>query len=316
MNSNFFDKNEPTPIESIVYCLENGQQVDFAIKRDDLIDKHISGNKWRKLKFNALAVLNDNNYQGIASFGGAFSNHIAALAALGNQLNIPTLGFIRCHEIDINNPTLKRAQQMGMELVPLSREQYKQRNQSEFIEQLRQQYPDYFLVPEGGSNDLASQGLKELAYEISEQSSGDYDYIACAIGSGGTIQGLLDAMPEQKFIGVAVVNDTELLTRLTNKYHDRLIIITDNLTKGYGKTNDQLNHFCLNFYRQTNVPVEPVYTGKLMYQLVKLLGTNNAFKTTKVLTIHTGGLQGIKGQIFRCQCRPDQWQPIIDHLDF
>ena len=135
--------------------------MNFQVKRDDLIDPQISGNKWRKLKYN-FKQLADSSYLGIASFGGAFSNHIAALAAAGNRANISTLGFIRTHELDLTNPTLQLAHSKGMKLVALSREEYRQRRDPEFIANLQKLYPNYLFVPEGGSNRSASDGVKRV----------------------------------------------------------------------------------------------------------------------------------------------------------
>ncbi len=308
MNTDFFDLVPNTAIKKCHFTNRQGNQLQLQIKRDDLVDLQISGNKWRKLKYN-FKQLADSPYRGIASFGGAFSNHIAALAAAGYRANIATLGFIRSHEIDSNNPTLQFATEKGMKLVALSREEYRKRKQPEFIEQLQQAYPDYFFVPEGGSNELASLGLKELAEEITQQSS--TNTIACAIGSGGTISGLLDHLPEHQFIGVAAVNDKPLLTQLQEKYGSRLTLNTSTLFGGYGKTNDQLNEFCFEFSKQTQVPIEPIYTGKLFYALCE----QELAKSKEVLAIHTGGLQGLKGLSYRHQCPPHLWQQAESLLD-
>ena len=310
MSYQIFGSQAATPIQHVQYQREDSSTVSFSIKRDDLIDPQISGNKWRKLKYN-FSQLKQSKFQGIASFGGAFSNHIAALAAAGHKSNTPTLGFIRTHQIDENNPTLALARKRGMTLVPLSRNDYKLRADPDFLSQLQSQYPAFMFVPEGGSNEFAQQGLFELGVEIAEQSNSDV--IACAIGSGGTISGLLDALPNQRFIGVAAVNDEPLLANLKQKYGERLDIDTSTLFGGYGKSNDRLNAFCLDFFKQTRIPIEPVYTGKLFYYLCH----SGEFKNgkEKVLAIHTGGLQGLKGLDYRHQSQPSVWRPIIEQLD-
>ncbi|NVK23490.1 MAG: pyridoxal-phosphate dependent enzyme, partial [Gammaproteobacteria bacterium] len=251
-----------------------------------------------------------SNYKGIASFGGAFSNHIAALAAAGKRYNVPTLGFIRTHAIDEKNPTLQLAKSFGMTLIALSRDEYRHRSEPNFLAQLQKQYPEYMFVPEGGSNDLALNGLKELGDEISQQSNDPI--IACAIGSGGTISGLLDALPKRNFIGIAAVNDKPLLQNLKAKYGERLTIDIDSLFGGYGKTTAELNNFCLEFFNQTHVPIEPIYTGKLFYALCHNYQTLIAQQ--QVLAIHTGGLQGLKGLDYRHQSPPHHWQAIYDQL--
>lgn len=302
-----FEKKPDTPVQQVTYQTQERRHVSFFIKRDDLIDPLISGNKWRKLKYN-FHQLPKTNYRGIASFGGAFSNHIAALAAAGSQSNTPTLGFIRTHAIDQNNPTLALASSFGMQLIALTREEYKQRSDPNFIRTLQEQYPDFMFVPEGGSNEFAEPGLRELADEILRQS--DATTIACAIGSGGTISGLLDALPNKRFIGVAVVNDVPLIEGLKQKYGERLRIDTSSMFGGYGKTNDTLNGFCIDFFQQTKIPIEPIYTGKLFYYLCHTCEARE-----NVLAIHTGGLQGLKGQDYRHQSQPSIWQAVLEQLD-
>lgn len=308
MNTAFFDLVPNTRIKNCNFTNDNGSDLQLLVKRDDLVDIQISGNKWRKLKYNFKQLI-DSPYQGIASFGGAFSNHIAALAAAGERAGVPTLGFIRTHEIDAANPTLQLAQAKGMKLVELNREDYRRRQDPSFITELQQSYPNYYFVPEGGSNEFASLGLKELAEEITNQT--DAKTIACAIGSGGTISGLMEHLPEHHFIGVAAVNDKPLLAQLQQKYGDRLTLNTSALFGGYGKTNDQLNDFCFEFTKQTQIPIEPIYTGKLFYALCEQeLATNS-----DVLAIHTGGLQGLRGLNYRRQCPPRLWQQVESLLD-
>lgn len=314
MNTQFFDSNTHTPISQTSYKTTKGRTINFLIKRDDLIDKRISGNKWRKLKYN-LKQLDTNKYSGIASFGGAFSNHIAALSAAGKQAHINTIGFIRTHEIDPNNPTLLLAKNNGMKLIPLSREEYKRRHDPDFITSLQQQYPGFCFVPEGGSNEQAALGLTELVNELKHQSiTPEHHVIACAIGSGGTISGMLDAFPEMTFIGVAAVKDKSLLEGLSQKYGDRLNIVSDNLFGGYGKTTAELNEFCLDFYNQTQVLIEPIYTGKLMHTLTTRYDDLVDNKKT-LLVIHTGGLQGIKGLDYRHQFQSGQWKNLLSLTD-
>ncbi len=312
MNTDFFDSNPITILENANFLNLKGNSINLTVKRDDLIDLQISGNKWRKLKYNFKQLVN-SDHKGIASFGGAFSNHIAALAAAGQKADIPTLGFIRTHDIDLNNPTLKLAHDKGMQLVALTREEYRLRREPEFIAQLQQEYPEYLFVPEGGSNELASLGLKELAKELVQEinQQSHQPTIACAIGSGGTISGLLEHLPNHNFIGVAVVNDKPLLNELKQKYGERLTIITSALFGGYGKTNDELNEFCWSFAKQTHIPIEPIYTGKLFYALCE----QELAADKQVLAIHTGGLQGLKGLDYRRQCPPHLWQQVASLLD-
>lgn len=295
------------PIEKIVFENRHGVKQLLWVKRDDLIDPVISGNKWRKLKYNVKHAI-EHEYAGIASFGGAFSNHIAALSEIGKRYGISTIGFIRTHQIDVNNPTLKLAKANGMTLIAMSREDYRQRHDPEFIKNLKQLYANHFFVPEGGSNQLSSFGLNELAKELPRQ---HFDFISTAVGSGGTIQGLLEAMPEQNFIGVPVVKDTELITKLTTKYHQQLSLDSHSFFGGYGKFTPELEQFCLEFYRQTRLIIEPIYTGKLFYALCHHQHRLNITPDSKVLAVHTGGLQGIAGLIYRKQLNNDEWRQLV-----
>ena len=311
MKSAFFEKNGATPIVPIQYTNREGFSTQFWLKRDDLIDPNVSGNKWRKLKFNIKHAIT-HNYQGVASFGGAFSNHIAALAAAGQRANLTTIGFIRCHEIDETNPTLRLAQQKGMKLIKLSREDYRLRHSPDFIKQLQLDYPDFYFVPEGGSNDMATLGLNELATRIKSET--EFDYMATAIGSGGTIKGLMQALPKQNFIGVAAVKDTPLLHDLQEKFSDQLILNQSALFGGYAKFDATLEDFCLDFFEQTTVPIEPVYTGKLFYALCHQQELMALTPENKILAVHTGGLQGLLGLIYRRQIDPTRWQKVISSL--
>lgn len=310
MKTAFFEKNAVTPIVKIDYHLPSGQVCSFWLKRDDQIDAKVSGNKWRKLKFNikhAIAL----NYQGIASFGGAFSNHISALSRAANLCDLKSIGFIRTDNLDPQNPTLRYAKEQGMHLIPLSRTEYRHRHDPDFINELKAKYPEFLFVPEGGSNQLAQEGLKELAEEIINQDQ--FDYVACAIGSGGTTSGLCKHLP-CKVLGVPVVKDNRLLNSLQSDFPAKLHIHKDAMFGGYGKLSDELETFCLDFYQQTGVVIEPIYTGKLMYALCKQRHLLGVADDAKILALHTGGLQGLKGLVYRHQIDQSAWQHAMSSL--
>lgn len=307
MNRRFFDNQIVTPVQLVVYKPKHGKPCRFLIKRDDLIHPVVAGNKWRKLKYN-LTLAQTGNFAGIASFGGAFSNHIAALSGLGAMTQTPTLGFIRCDNIDLNNPTLHLARQNGMKLVPLSRQDYRQRHNESFISELKQKYPDYLFVPEGGSNQAAQQGVAELATELQQQAA--FDRFAVPLGSGGTLEGMLRHLP-QPGIGVAVVKDTALMANINQNYTDRVQLIYEPSLGKYGKTTPALNQFCLDFHRQTGVPIEPIYSGKLFYNLCHNREALGITDDERIAVVHTGGLQGIKGLIYRQQIDASDWSSVI-----
>ncbi len=310
MKSAFFEKNGATPIVPIQYTNREGFSTQFWLKRDDLIDPHVSGNKWRKLKFNIKHAIT-HNYQGVASFGGAFSNHIAALAFAAHKAGLNSVGFIRCDQIDPNNPTLALAKTLGMKLHPLSRGEYRQRHQTDFIANLQAQYPNFCIIPEGGSNELALDGLQELAAEINQQ--GDFDVVASAVGSGGTIAGLSKHC-QQKTLGVAVVKDNALYERLSSEFPSKLQLHDGAMFGGYAKFNLELEQFCVDFFEQTQVVIEPIYTGKLMYALCHQRAQLGFDNDTRILAIHTGGLQGLKGLAYRRQIDLPLWSRAIQSL--
>ena len=314
MNIAFFDKTTATQIIAVQYKTETNRLVSLLIKRDDLIDPLVSGNKWRKLKYNFVKA-KQLNYKGIASFGGAFSNHIYALSSAGAKTQTPTIGFIRTHQIDEDNPTLKAARKNGMQLVAVSRADYKLRHDPEFLANLQLAYPDYYFVPEGGSNIESEPGLTELAEEIQAYIQADQNSalkVACAIGSGGTISGLMKAMPNQQFIGVPVVQDSALLERLSFDFKGQLSLHMSAFFGGYGKFDDKLEQFCIDFYRQTGVPIEPVYTGKLFYALCYQREAIGLKPDEQVLAIHTGGLQGLRGLDYMKRLTDPQWSSLLD----
>lgn len=307
MNTDFFNFQTVTPVQQVFYQRLNQKKLTFLIKRDDLIHPLVSGNKWRKLKHN-LKLAQRDNFAGIASFGGAFSNHIAALSALGQQADFPTIGFIRTDNLDKSNPTLRLAQERGMTLIPLSRQEYRLRNEPDFISSLQAQYPDFLFVPEGGSNEAAAAGLKELADEINQQCV--FDRFAVAVGSGGTIAGLMDNISHDG-IGVAVVKDDALIANMVNKYGDTVTLKYNAITGKYGKVTPELVEFCLDFFTQTGIPIEPIYTGKLLFNLCfhrELFGVSDE---EKILVVHTGGLQGINGLIYRRKISASDWISVI-----
>lgn len=307
MNIELFSRQVRTPVQNVKYVKPDGQCLNLLVKRDDLIHPSISGNKWRKLKYNAN-VAQTGNFSGIASFGGAFSNHIAALSALGKLAEIPTIGFIRTDNLDMQNPTIKLAIKNNMRLVPLSRADYRRRHDLDFIASLQTQFPNHLFVPEGGSNDAAQLGVKELATEMEQQCQ--FDKYAVAIGSGGTVNGLLNALPHPA-IGIAVVKDEQLHKQLQQQHKSKLTLHYNASLGRYGSVTPALELFCLDFHRQTGIPIEPIYTGKLFYNVCfnrEFLGIKDQ---ETILVIHTGGLQGINGLVYRQKISPIHWNAVI-----
>ena len=269
--------------------------ISLVIKREDLIHPFVSGNKFRKLKYNLLQAKAENQST-LLTFGGAYSNHIAAVAYAGKENGFQTIGIIRGDELGDkieNNPTLKFAQECGMQFEFVSRETYRLKKEATFLEQLQQQYGAFYLIPEGGTNAFAIQGCEEIL--TPEDAS--FDFVACAIGTGGTISGLINSvLPHQKVLGFPALKGNFLQDEIRNFVRqDNWELITDYHFGGYGKVSPDLIDWINRFYAQTQIPLDPVYTGKMVFGIVDLITKNYFPENAKILLIHTGGLQGIQG---------------------
>ena len=279
--------------QQIVFPFPN--EITLHIKREDLIHPFISGNKFRKLKYNLLQAKAEGKSK-LITFGGAFSNHIAAVAYVGKENNLETVGIIRGDELESKiseNPTLTFAQNCGMKFEFITREAYRTKSTPSFIKKLKEHYRDFYLVPEGGTNSLAVKGCEEIL--ISEDV--DFTHICCAIGTGGTISGLINsAKANQKIIGFPALKgdflSDDIRKFVTNSNWELQL---DYHFGGYAKINEALIRFINDFYKQTNIPLDPIYTGKMMFGIVDLINKGYFPKGSKILAIHTGGLQGIEG---------------------
>jgi len=273
----------------------NSSNVEIYIKREDTIHSFVSGNKYRKLKYNLIEAkqLNKNT---LLTFGGAYSNHIAAVASAGKEFGFKTIGIIRGEELTSkieSNPTLKFAQQNGMEFKFISREEYKLKTLESSIKKLEVEFDDFYLIPEGGTNSLAIKGCEEILTDVDF----DYDYICCSVGTGGTISGLINSSKlNQKIIGFPALKGDflqEEISKFATKSNWELV--TDYNFGGYAKINEKLISFINQFKKENNIPLDPVYTGKMMYGIFDLVNKGHFPKGSKILAIHTGGLQGIEG---------------------
>lgn len=270
--------------------------------RLDLIHPAIGGNKYYKLKYN-LQQAKEESKDTLLSFGGAYSNHIAALAAAGKEYGFKTIGVIRGEELNPNsNSTLKLASENGMHLHFVSREQYDLKTNETFIGKLRAELGDFFLIPEGGSNANAVKGCMEIKSLIPF----DFKYILTACGTGGTIAGISLSLDEhQKAIGIPVLKGATFLIddvkKLQQQYADvdgsQAVISIPELYfdyhfGGYAKITDELMHFKQDFENKHTIPLDRIYTAKLFYALIDLVKKNTFEKGSTVVAVHTGGLQG------------------------
>lgn len=264
------------------------------IKREDLIHPQISGNKFWKLYFNVKNYIETKpKNPHIITFGGAFSNHIFAVSAIGKKLEIETLGIIRGDELTKTwqeNSTLKRANQNGMNLRFVNRTDY--RNKEKLTKNLQIEFPEALIIPEGGTNSLAVEGVKFMLNPETEK----FDYLCCAVGTGGTVAGISKFAEEhQKVLGFKVVKDNSLEQKIFELSGRENFELIDASADGYGKFSDDNVQFINEFYKQYKIPLEPIYTGKMFRKIFDLIDADYFPENSKILAFHTGGLQAITG---------------------
>lgn len=310
----------PSPLQ----YLDTWQGVEIWVKRDDQIHPVVSGNKGRKLRYFAEQAYQTGATE-LLTFGGAYSNHLAATAYLGRALGLPTAALVRGHEVR-HNPTLDYCRQQGMRLLPLKRSDYALKDDPVFREGLREWAPGALVIPEGGKGALGVKGVRELYQEL--ENPHYFTDVAVAAGTGTTAAGLLMAPWEiplwvfpalkgglflQKAIATwAYAYEEEVAgpQKAGQKLRHGLGLVTDYHVGGYAKVNDALIAFMNEFYQQYQLPLDPVYTGKLFYGLKDLLDTGRWQGGHRLLVIHTGGLQGIQGMN---QQRARKGQSLIEY---
>lgn len=285
----------PIVNQTLDHPLLEEKGVELAIKRLDLIHPLISGNKFFKLKYNLEEAVN-KGYKSILTFGGAYSNHIQASAAATKLFGLNSIGLIRGEETLPLNPTLDFAQSQGMKIEYVNRADYRRKNETEFLDELKKKYPNCFIIPEGGTNSLAIQGTAEIL----EDGDKDYSDIILSIGTGGTFTGILKSLqPNQKALGISSLKGSfinkeisELLEKNQILTNGEWEINTAYHFGGYAKYNQVLIDFIWEFYESFGIVLDPIYTGKMMFGIWDLIKKDQFLKGSKVLAIHTGGLQG------------------------
>lgn len=282
------------------------------IKREDLIHPIVSGNKFRKLKYNILQAKGENQTK-LLTFGGAFSNHIAAVAYAAKKNGFQSIGIIRGDELEYKvneNPTLSFARNCGMQFEFVSREIYRKKSEPDFIENLKEKHGDFYLIPEGGTNELAIKGCQEILNDDDNA----FDYICCSVGTGGTISGIINSTSEhQKVLGFPALKSGFLKDEICKfAKNNRWDLISDYHFEGYGKINDELVAFINTFYKQTKIPLDSIYTGKMLYGVFDLIKKGFFPVNPNILVIHTGGIQGNQGMNIKLK---NKNLPLIQYHD-
>lgn len=278
-------------------AIPNNFGIEVYVKREDVLHKEISGNKFRKLKYN-LTEAKDLGFTKLLTFGGAYSNHIAAVAAAGKEFSFETIGVIRGEELQekyLENPTLKKASENGMQFEFVTRTQYRDKNNAAFLDQLKNKFGNFYLIPEGGTNNLAVKGCKEILTDDDEL----FDFICCAVGTGGTVSGIINSLKShQQAIGFPALKG-DFLTEDIQKYaeNSQWNLVTDYHFGGYAKINDELKQFMKQFFKKYLISLDPVYTSKTFFGVIDLISKGYFKPDSKILIIHTGGLQGLQSNI-------------------
>lgn len=289
-----------TPLQVI----ESYQDISISIKRDDLNHQIIQGNKLRKLKYNIKYAI-DNNYHSIATFGGAWSNHIVATARAAALCHISSIGFIRGDELE-NQPnkwshSLVQAADCGMQLVFLSRQEYRQKLHGQSVNCFIKKYAHpIYIIPEGGSNTRALQGVSEIIDELAEQTK-EPGYIITACGTGGTMAGLIDGVAQHnwmtKVIGISVLKGANYLIDEVQKlsvHHSKVSwqISHNYHAGGYAKIDNKTEQFAKQFSKKTGIYLDLIYTAKAFFGAYDLIKSGEIQTNSRIVIIHTGGLQG------------------------
>jgi 1-aminocyclopropane-1-carboxylate deaminase len=286
------------PCDLLLHPLLDQSQVEIQVLRLDQVHPEVTGNKLYKLHYNLQQALNQN-YPQVLTFGGAYSNHIYATAAAAKEVGLASVGIIRGELLDAQNPTLSYARSAGMTLLGITREHYREKSQSAFLESLRKQFGDFYLIPEGGTNALAIQGT----CEILTASHSSFSHVLTPIGTGGTFAGVASSLlPHQQLLGISALKGegireemTDLLNTSSIQSKGSLEVLTQYHQGGYAKWTTELIDFIHWFWDAFGIPLDPIYTGKMAFACWDLLQKNYFPPGSRILLIHTGGLQGNRG---------------------
>jgi 1-aminocyclopropane-1-carboxylate deaminase len=284
-----------THVEELFSALLESAGVRIKIKREDENHPFISGNKWWKLKYN-LEEAEKFGHKKLLTFGGAYSNHIYATAAAANELGFESIGIIRGEETLPLNETLAFAKEKGMQLHCVTREDYRKKTEPDFQKKLTDLFGDFYLIPEGGTNELAVKGVAEFANLLSHET--EFDYVCLPVGTGGTIAGMISGLDtNKKIIGFPALKgaqflETEILN-YTQKQNWQLVY--EYHFGGYAKSTKELIDFMNEFENVHKIPLDQIYTAKMMFGTFDLVKQGFFKRGSTIMVLHSGGLQGKSG---------------------
>jgi len=273
--------------------------VEVYLKREDLLHKTISGNKWRKLKYNLVQAQKDDQST-LLTFGGAYSNHIHATSGAGKVFGFKTIGVIRGEEHLPLNITLNEAISNGMELHYVDRTSYREKREQYFINKLHEKFGDFYHVPEGGTNKLAVKGCTEIIDDIKI----DFDYIFSGCGTGGTFSGLVCGLDgKKKAVGVSALKGADFLNQKITEYiknfsgndYSNWELKLDYHFGGFAKVKKDQIKYMRAFEKENKILLEYIYTSKMIFAIYDMIKNGELKKGSRVIALHTGGLQGREG---------------------
>jgi 1-aminocyclopropane-1-carboxylate deaminase len=288
-------------LQKIEDTILTSSQIQLYVYRLDLLHPQMGGNKYFKLKYNLLEAQHQG-FNTLLTFGGAYSNHIYATASAGKNFGFKTIGIIRGEEHLPLNETLDFAQQVGMQLHYIDRNTYRQKSETDFIQTLKEKFGDFYLLPEGGSNGLAVKGASEIMQDIAIH----WDYVCTPCGTGGTLAGLIAGLqPTQKALGFSVLkaghflyedvqknlNEYAILEQKEADFSKKWQIQLDYHFGGYAKNKPELQDFIHRFQTQHQIPLEWIYSGKMMFGIYDLIQKKYFPPHTIIIALHTGGLR-------------------------
>ena len=285
-------------IQEIHSAFLHSKKVRLLVQREDLNDPYCMGNKWWKLRYNLIEAIRKKHNK-VLTFGGAFSNHIVATASACNRMGLKSIGIIRGDSTDKLNPSLIRAQNDGMELFFVDRQIYRNKSNIDW----KSIYGDHYLIPEGGTNELAVSSCEEMI------SFKEFDMVCVPVGTGGTLSGIIRSLkPSQHAIGFSSLKGGGFLNDEVKKYvdHSNWSIQFDYHFGGYAKINLELVSFMNEFKRDFSIQLDPVYTAKMFYGIFDMIKNEQIRSNSTILAVHTGGTQGIEGMKQRIQSK--EWK--------
>ncbi|HPI81188.1 MAG: pyridoxal-phosphate dependent enzyme [Cyclobacteriaceae bacterium] len=286
----------PTPVVRLKSPFLEKKEVTVLVKREDLNHPHVSGNKWWKLKYNLEEAIGQG-HDTLLTFGGPYSNHVYATAAAANENGLKGIGIIRGEETLPLNATLSFAKRQGMAVHYVSRERYRGKTDPRFVQGLRNRFGNFYLIPEGGTNGPAIKGCEEWARELGNTIG--FDCLCLPVGTGGTMAGMVRVLTDKQVVGFSSLKGGGFLDQEVGQWAGdgprNWRIETGYHFGGYGKAGRGLMDFILEFEKAHQVPLDPVYTGKMMFGVFDLIAKGAIGRGKRVLALHTGGLQGRAG---------------------